>query len=116
MPFLPVRLCGKKIMIREWALVDSGAKYCVLHPEIVDELDLPILRIEKSSGFGSSKDFDAKIVSLSIELEDLRKEIEVATIPLSKYPPKAPKVIIGRNFLKSLKLILDGIDQKICLM
>ncbi len=110
-PRLPVKLIGPKLTIYYKALVDTGASYCVVHPDFIDNMGIQTLRKTGTYGFGSVDRFEIDIVGMSIGVEDVKHTVEVAKIPASKYPMTAPKVVIGRNYLKFFKVILDGIDQ-----
>ncbi|MFQ6062352.1 MAG: hypothetical protein ACE5J9_04160 [Methanosarcinales archaeon] len=48
-----------------------------------------------------------------IEVDGFKEKLEVACIRNKYYPEKAPKVILGRNFLNKYVIVLDG--DKICI-
>ena len=111
-PFVPVKLIGKEIVIEELALVDTGASCCVFHPKFMPLLGLKKIKIKKLSGFGSKKPIIADIVIADIEVNGFKEKVEVACIKERYYPPKVPKVIIGRNFLNKYVITLTG--REIC--
>ncbi len=112
-PFVPVKLVGKEIVIEEWALIDTGASCCVLHPKFISVLGLEKIKIKKLSGFGSKKPIAADIVIADVEVNGFKEKVEVACIKERYYPPKVPKVIIGRNFLNRYVITLTG--REICI-
>lgn len=111
-PWVPVKLIGKERIIEEWAFVDSGAGYCVLHPKFISVLGLEKIKIKKLSGFGSKKHIAADIVVANVEVNGFKEKVEIACIKERYYPPKVPKVIIGRNFLNKYVITLTG--REIC--
>lgn len=112
-PNLPVVIYGKEFTIREQGLIDSGATYCILHPDLCEVLNLEKIRETHVFGFGSNMPFQVDILDAVIELIDKKNCVEIAMIPRDKYPETAPKVIIGRNLLNFYIVTLDGINQKI---
>ena len=62
-PWIPVTLFGETI-IDDWAFVDTGAGYYVLHPKFIDVLKLKPEREEGLHGFGSKEPVKTKITSL----------------------------------------------------
>jgi len=111
-PWVPVTLIGEKF-IREYALIDTGATYCVIHPEFVEVLGLLKIGEVSLQGFGSRKAIEADLYIFKIDIGGFREKLEVASIKEEFYSEKVPKVIIGRNFLNKYCLSLDG--EKICL-
>ncbi len=107
MPQVPVRLIGK-ISVEEWALVDSGATYCVVHPTIAIAMELKFTGEKQVYGLGSKKPVLADVANIELEIGDFREKIDVVCIREEYYPIKAHKVIIGRNFLNKYAIILDG--------
>ncbi|OQX20828.1 MAG: hypothetical protein BWK75_04500 [Candidatus Altiarchaeales archaeon A3] len=111
MPQVPVRLIGK-ISVEEWALVDSGATYCVVHPMIARMMELKFID-EKQDGSGGKKSIIADVANIGLEIDDFKEKIDVVCIREEYYPVKAHKVIIGRNFMNKYRIILDG--EQICI-
>ena len=106
-PWVPVTLIGERF-IREWALIDTGASYCVIHPEFAEALGLRKIHEISLQGFGSKKPIKADLHILKIDVSGFREKLEVASIKEEYYPEKVPKVVIGRNFLNKYHLTLDG--------
>ncbi len=112
MPQVPVRLIGKK-SIEERGLVDSGASYCVIHPRIAKIMKLEFTDTRPVYGLGRKKQMYADTLKIELEIGDFKEKVEVVCIDEKYYPPKAPGVIIGRNFMNKYVIILDG--EKICI-
>lgn len=100
-PWVSVKHIGKR-KIWEWALIDTGASLCVLHPEFASALGLEKMYERELNGFGSKQPVIADISMLEIAVNGFKEKLDVACIREEHYPEKVPKVIIGRNFLKSL--------------
>ena len=111
-PWVPVRLSGARI-ISEWAFIDTGASYCVLHPKLASVLKLKNLRDEKLHGFGSKESVPTTIAELEIEVNSFRELVEVACIEEEYYSETLPEIIIGRNFLNKYLITLNG--ERICI-
>lgn len=112
-PWFPVKLIGKARIIEEWAFVDTGAGYCVLHPKFISVLGLKKIKERSLSGFGSKEPIVADIVIVTIEVNVFKEKVKVACIRDKYYPLKVPKVIIGRNFLNKYQISLNG--REICI-
>jgi|GEM_PF-2174374 len=111
-PQIPVRLMGKTT-VEELGLVDCGATYCVVHPKIAKLLGLKFQGSKPLYGLGSIKSISADMANMEIEIGNLRESVEVACIREEHYPPMAPEVIIGRNFMNKYAFILDG--ERVCI-
>jgi len=111
-PWVPVRLFGDRL-INEWAFMDTGATYCVLHPKLTSVLKPKKLRDEKLHGFGSKEPVLSTIAELEIEVNSFRETVEVACIEEEYYSETLPEVIIGRNFMNKYLITLDG--ERICI-
>jgi predicted aspartyl protease len=114
-PFIPIKLIGKEREIVKLAIVDTGAKYCVIHEAIADYLELEKIDIGKMIGFGSKKKFEIDLCIGSVEINGRIEIIQLASVKDKNYPDEAPKVIIGRNLLNKFKIVLDGKNKKIYL-
>ena len=75
-PFIPVTLLGKDKNIRELALVDSGARLCVLHEDHKRNLELDKIDESYTTGFGSKKKIPVDVCILSLEISDKIENIE----------------------------------------
>ena len=112
MPRFPARFYGK-VVAKGLALVDTGAKYCVIHPDIASILATEFEREETLYGFGSKESIKVKITTLKVEVDGFMDEVEVACIDKELYPDKAPKMVIGLSFLKRFNMRLDG--NEVCI-
>jgi len=111
-PNVPVAIIGKDTTIREWGLVDSCATYCVIHEDLSDALEVEIFDETKIWGFGSKKAEGVKLGKMIIHFI-MDMEVVVAVPSEDDYPEKAPRLIIGRNFMEKFKILMDGISQRI---
>ncbi len=63
-------------------------------------------------GFGSKKAKKVKLGKIMIRfIKDT--EVVVAVPSEDDYPEKAPRLILGRNFMEKFRIVLDGISQRI---
>ena len=106
-------LKGKRFKIFEDALIDTGAAFTVLPPEISDFLELetdknlPKIKLITASGL---------IEAPMRILEEIRvgevsvKRLQVA---IHKIPDPAPiKILLGMNFLERVKLEINGKERR----
>ena len=112
MPQFPARFYGR-IVAKGLALVDTGAKYCVIHPDIASILVVEFEREETLYGFGSKKPIKVRITTLKVEVDGFMDKVEVACIDKELYPDKAPKMVIGLNFLRRFGMKLAG--NEVCI-
>ncbi len=114
-PFIPIKIIGRDRETSKLAIVDTGAKFCVLHEAIAEDLMLEKIDIARMIGFGSKKKFEIDLCIGSVEIDGTIEIIQFASIKEKNYPDEAPKVVIGRNLLNKFKIVLDGKNKKICL-
>lgn len=107
MPLIPITLLGKYQNINELALVDSGAKQCVLHEDYKKSLDLDKIDESYTRGFGSKNKIPVDICIFSLRIDNLIENIECIVIKGKHYPDSLPRVVLGRNFLNKFKITLD---------
>lgn len=112
-PLVPVRITGKELSISRLALIDTGAKYCVLHEKLARALGLEAIGEDSFSGFGGSGRFQSELVNTEIEVAGRRHKVTFASIGDTHFPLAAPKVVLGRNLLNLFKITLDGPNKKI---
>jgi predicted aspartyl protease len=112
-PFVYVRVFGKDVSVNSIALVDTGAKYCVLHEKLVRALKLEAVGDEALRGFGGRGKFQAALVNADVELAGKRHNITFASVSNAHFPMVAPKIVLGRNLLNLFKITLDGPRKKI---
>jgi len=107
-----VRLVGKKISLFENALVDTGAAFTVIPPEIADLLELELDRdYPKATLVTASGIIEAPVKVLNaVEVADIR--VEKLPVVTHKIPDPAPlKILLGMNFIEKAKLIVDGKNE-----
>ena len=112
-PLVPVRIIGKELSISSLALIDTGAKYCVLHEQLSRALRLLAIGEDSFRGFGGKGRFRSKLVSGETELAGRRHKVAFASISDVHFPMVAPKIVLGRNLLNLFKITLDGPNKKI---
>lgn len=112
-PVIPVVLLGKHRDIEELALVDSGAKHCVLHEDYKKSLDLDKIDESYTRGFGSKRKIPTDICILSLEIDGIIENMECIVIKGKYYPDDLPRVVLGRSLLNKFKIILDGRNKKL---
>jgi len=114
-PFIPIKIIGKDRETSKLAIVDTGAKLCVLHEAIAEDLKLEKIDIFRMIGFGSKKKFEIDLCIGSVEIAGMAEILQFAVVKEENYPDEAPKVVIGRNLLNKFKITLDGKNKKIYL-
>jgi predicted aspartyl protease len=112
-PFVPVRIFGKDVSVSSIALVDTGAKYCVLHEKLARALKLEAVGDEALRGFGGRGKFQATLVNADVELGGKRHNVTFASVSDAHFPMVAPKIVLGRNLLNLFNITLDGPSKKI---
>lgn len=112
-PLVPVRIIGKELSISSLALIDTGAKYCVLHEELSGALGLQAVGKDSFRGFGGKGRFQSELVGGETELAGRKHKVTFASISDAHFPVVAPKIILGRNLLNLFKITLDGPSKKI---
>ena len=107
------KLEGKKLHVLEDALIDTGAAFTVIPPEIADLLELevnkdrPRARLVTASGIIETP---VKVLDM-LEIADIK--IEKLPVVIHKIPDPAPiKVLLGMNFIEKVKLIVNGKERK----
>lgn len=114
-PFVPVKLLGKRNILRELGLLDSGARLCVLHENHAEDLELDKVDKTYTTGFGSKRKIPVELAILSLEIFDSVENIQCIVLKDRYYPEKLSKFIIGRNLLNGFRIVLDGRNKKIYL-
>ena len=111
--FIPVILLGKHRNLRELALVDTGARLCVIHEKYVRNLNLDKTDHAHTTAFGSRDKIPVDICILSLDIEGMIENVECLVIKEKHYPDSLPRVVLGRNFLNKFKITLDGKNKKL---
>ena len=112
-PFIPVTLLGKDHNIKEFALVDTGARLCVLHEDYRKDLDLDRIEQSYTAGFGSKKKIPVDLCIISLEINGRIENVQCIILKERYYPDALPRVVLGRNLLNKFRVILDGKEKKI---
>lgn len=107
------KLEGRKLHVLEDVLIDTGAAFTVIPPEIADFLNLevnrdyPRARLVTASGIIETP---VKVLD-RLEIADIR--VEKLPVVLHKIPDPAPiKVLLGMNFIEKVRLTVNGKDGK----
>lgn len=107
------KLEGRKLHVLEDVLIDTGAAFTVIPPEIADFLDLevnrdyPRARLVTASGIIETP---VKVLD-RLEIADIR--VEKLPVVIHKIPDPAPiKVLLGMNFIEKVRLTVNGKDGK----
>lgn len=112
-PFIPVLLLGKHRNIKEFALVDTGARLCVLHEDYKRDLDLDKIEESYTTGFGSKKKIPVDICILSLEINGVIENVQCIVLKERHYPDALPRIVLGRNLLNKFRMVLDGREKNI---
>jgi len=104
-----VKLIGKRFHVYEDALIDTGAAFTVIPPEVTDFLELETDRtLPKAKLVTASGLIEASVKLLvGLEIGDIKKEKLQAVA--HKIPDPAPiKILLGMNFIEKVKLTVNG--------
>lgn len=102
-----VQLWGKKF-VQEDALIDTGAAFSVIPPEIDDFLDLEYHEISKATLVTASGIIEPEVKILE---KIVVGEITIEKLPvvIHAIPDPAPiKILLGMNFIKNVDLKING--------
>ncbi|GEM_PF-2903745 len=108
-----VKLKGKRFSVFEDALIDTGAAFMVIPPSIAEFLELKTdEKMPKATLVTASGLIEAPVKVLDgIEVEGMR--ISKLSVVVHKIPDPAPiKVLLGMNFIKNVKLIVNGKENE----
>jgi len=104
-----VKLKGKRFNAFEDALIDTGAAFTVIPPAIAEFLELePNREMPKAVLVTASGLIEVPVKTLDrIEVDGVT--VDDLSVVVHKIPDPAPiKVLLGMNFIKSVKLVVDG--------
>lgn len=108
-----VRLKGKANSIFEDALIDTGATFTVIPPDVEDFLVLDSYKKNPKIGLTTASgliEVPVKILE-EVELEGIK--IKKLPVVIHKIPDPAPiKILLGMNFLQEIKIKIDGKENK----
>lgn len=102
-----VRLWGKRF-VQEDALIDTGAAFSVIPPEIDDFLELEPYKISKATLVTASGIIEPEVKLLE---KIIVGEITIEKLPvvIHEIPDPAPiKILLGMNFIKNVDLRVNG--------
>ena len=104
---LKVQLWGKGF-VEEDALIDTGAAFSVIPPEIDDFLELEPFEISKATLVTASGIIEPEIKLLAkIVIGEIT--IEKLPVVIHEIPDPAPiKILLGMNFIENVKLRVNG--------
>jgi len=106
---LKVSLRGEKSRVSEDAIIDTGASFSVIPPEIADFLEL-----EVDSGFPRARLVTASgVIETSVkvlpEVKVAGIRVENLRVVIHKIPDPSPvKILLGMNFIEKINLEIDG--------
>ena len=104
-----VKLEGKKLCVFEDALIDTGAAFTVIPPEIADFLGLKLNKAFPKARLVTASGLIEAPVNVLERLEVADIKIERLPVVVHKIPDPAPiKVLLGMNFIEKVRLIVDG--------
>jgi len=110
---LSVRLEGKRFRTFEDALIDTGAAFMVIPPEIADFLELETNRAFPKAMLVTASGLIEAPVRILEKLEVSGIEAQKLPVVVHKIPDPAPiKVLLGMNLIEKMKLIIDGKGRK----
>ena len=101
------QLLGKRF-VEEDALIDTGAAFSVIPPEIDDFLELEPYEIPKTKLITASGMIEPEVKILEkIVIEEIT--IEKLPVVIHEIPDPAPiKILLGMNFIKNVNLRING--------
>jgi predicted aspartyl protease len=106
---LIVRLKGKKLHVYEDSIVDTGASFSVIPPEIADFLELEVDRSFPKAKLVTASGVIETSVRVLPELEVAGVRVENLRVVIHKIPDPAPvKILLGMNFIERVILEIDG--------
>ncbi len=112
-PLVPVKLVGRELSISALALIDTGAKTCVIHEKLARAMGLEEIGKESFRGFGGSRSFQSELVEGRVEFAGRKHTVSFASIGTRHFPLATPNIVLGRNLLNLFKVTLDGPKKKI---
>ena len=104
-----VRLVGKKMSVFEDALIDTGAAFTVVPPEIADLLELELNRDYPRATLVTASGVIEASVKVLDRIEVAGVKVERLPVVTHKIPDPAPlKILLGMNFMEKVRLVVDG--------
>jgi predicted aspartyl protease len=106
---LKVSLRGKRFRVSEDAIIDTGASFSVIPPEIADFLELEVDRSFPRARLVTASGVIETSVKVLPELEVAGIKVENLRVVIHKIPDPAPvKILLGMNFIEKINLEIDG--------
>jgi len=104
-----VRLIGRNFSVWEDAVVDTGAAFTVVPPEIADFLELEVDRNYPRATLVTASGIIETSIKVLDGLEVAGIRVEKLPVVVHKIPDPAPiKILLGMNFIERVRLLVDG--------
>jgi clan AA aspartic protease (TIGR02281 family) len=103
------KLIGRKFSVSEDAVTDTGAAFTVIPPETADYLELELNKDYPKATLVTASGIIETPVKILNRIEVANIKVENLPVVIHKIPDPAPvKILLGMNFIESVKLIVDG--------
>jgi len=103
------KLIGRKFSVSEDAVMDTGAAFTVIPPETADYLELELNEDYPKATLVTASGIIETPVKILNRIEVANIKAKNLPVVIHKIPDPAPvKILLGMNFIKSVKLIVDG--------
>lgn len=107
------KLEGRKLHVLEDVLIDTGAAFTVIPPEIAEFLDLEVNRDYPRARLVTASGIIETPVKVLDRLEIADIKVEKLPVVIHKIPDPAPiKVLLGMNFIEKVRPTVNGKDGK----
>jgi len=107
-----VRLVGRTISVFENAIVDTGAAFTVVPPEIADFLELEVNREYPRATLVTASGVIETPVRILKGIEVAGVKVDLLPVVVHKIPDPAPvKILLGMNFIEKARLLVDGKNE-----
>jgi len=103
------KLIGRKFSVSEDTVMDTGAAFTVIPPETADYLELELNEDYPKATLVTASGIIETPVKILNRIEVANIKAKNLPVVIHKIPDPAPvKILLGMNFIKSVKLIVDG--------
>lgn len=107
------KLEGEELHVLEDVLIDTGAAFTVIPPEVADFLDLEVNRDYPRARLVTASGIIETPVKALDGLEIAEIKVEKLPVAIHKIPDPAPiKVLLGMNFIEKVTLTVNGKEGK----
>ena len=107
-----VRLVGRTVSVFENAIVDTGAAFTVVPPEIADFLELEVNREYPRATLVTASGVIETPVRILKGIEVAGVKVDLLPVVVHKIPDPAPvKILLGMNFIEKARLLVDGKNE-----